>query len=71
MGFVVEKVVLGQAFLRVLRFLSLMGIIIPISLLWVLGDKKLPALALTAVHFKTTHAIENEKNWGENVHINP
>jgi hypothetical protein len=58
-GFVVEKVLLGQAFLRVLRFLSPEGIIPPISLLWVLGDKKLPVIALTAVHFKTPHAIEN------------
>jgi hypothetical protein len=77
MEFVMEKVVLGQAFLRVLEFLSLMGIILPI-ILWVLGDKKLPVLgdkklpvlALTAVHFKTPRAIENVKNWGKNIYIN-
>jgi len=60
MGFVAEEV-LGQVFLRVLRFLSPSGIIPPISLLRVLGDKKLPVLALTAVQFKTPHAFENEK----------
>ena len=52
---------LGHIFLLVLRFLSPLGIIRPISLLWVLGDKKLPVFALTAVHFKTPHAIENKK----------
>jgi hypothetical protein len=65
MGFVVEKVVLGHAFLRVLRFLSPLGIIPPISLLRVLGEKKLPVLALTAIHFKMPHAIENGKERGK------
>lgn len=40
MGFVVEKVVLGQALLRVLKFFPPLGTILPISLLRVLGDKK-------------------------------
>jgi hypothetical protein len=66
MGFAVEKV-LGQVFLRVLRFLSPLGVILPISLLRVLGDK-LPVLALTAVRFKTSHAIENGGG-GEFVHL--
>jgi len=39
-GFMVEKVVLDRLYFEYLKFLSPLGIILPISLLRVLGDRK-------------------------------
>jgi hypothetical protein len=68
-GFVVEKVVLGQALLRVLRFISPLGMILLISLLRVIGDRKKSAGTLQQYTLQHPMLLKLKKKGRSFVHI--